>query len=187
MAGERRGPRNSAPPSDSAKRGPPSPGDAGGTGEPAAGSDLLVFRAGEERFALPVSGLEAVIEMPPVRPLPGMPTGMLGVAELRGSLIPVYSPERVLKVAVEEPAAAIVVRVAGTGRTAGAGRRIAIAISSAEGVTPYVPGFWTGVGGPAPRVGLVRGVSSFDGLLTTLVDGATFIAACIDTSAADAA
>ena len=154
--------------------------------EPVTGSELLVFRAGPERFALAVGELEAVIEMPPVRPLPGMPAGMLGVAELRGSLVPVYSPARVLNVEVREVAAAIIVQ---TGlRAAGvAGRRIAIAVSRAEGVTAYEPGEWSGVGGAVPHAGLVRGVATWEGHLVTLVDAATFVASCIDTSTVESA
>jgi purine-binding chemotaxis protein CheW len=146
---------------------------------PLAGSELLVFRAGPERFAMAVEGLEAVIEMPRIQPLPGMPTGMLGVAELRGSLIPVYSPARVLNIVVDDTTAAIVVRVGADG-TAGAGRRVAIAVTAAEGVTVYEPTAWSGVGGPAPEAGLVRGVATWDGQLTTLVDTASFVGACID-------
>ena len=54
--------------------------------------------------------------MPRLQPLPGMPAGMIGVAELRGSLIPVYSPARVLNVSVDQPTAAIIVRLDGEGR-----------------------------------------------------------------------
>lgn len=145
---------------------------------PAPGSELLIFRAGPERFALAVGGLEAVIEMPRLQPLPGMPPGMLGVAELRGSLVPVYSPARVLNVTMEETAAAIVARVGGDGTT-GVGRRVAIAVTGAEGVTVYEPAAWSGVDGCSSATGLVRGVATWDSQLTTLVDAEIFVAACI--------
>ena len=148
---------------------------------PAAGSELLIFRAGDERFAIAVSPLEAVIQMPKLQPLPGMPTGMIGVAELRGSLVPVYSPARVLNVDVGNPTAAIVVRLGRDG-TAGAGRRAAIAVTAAEGVMVYEPGAWSGIGGPTPSAGLVRGVTSIEGQLTTLVDTMAFVGACMDAS-----
>jgi len=159
----------------------PVPDDVPPDGGPTSGSELLVFRAGPERFALAVAGLESVIDMPPVRALPGMPPGMLGVAELRGSLVPVYSPARVLNVAVDDVTAAILVRTGQRGRP-GAGRRIAIAVSGAEGVTAYDPSAWSGVGGPTPHTGLVRGVGTWEGCLTTLVDAAAFVAACIEGS-----
>jgi purine-binding chemotaxis protein CheW len=162
------------------------PRDASPEIAPATGSELLVFRAGPERFALAVAGLESVIDMPPVRPLPGMPMGMIGVAELRGSLVPVYSPARVLNVSIDDPTAAIIVRTDQRG-SAGTGRRIAIAVSAAEGVTAFDPGAWSGVGGPTPRTGLVRGVATWEGYLTTLVDATAFVAACIEGSPAEAA
>jgi purine-binding chemotaxis protein CheW len=149
-------------------------------GEPglAAGSELLVFRAGPERFALAVQGLEAVIEMPRLQPLPGMPAGMLGVAELRGSLVPVFSPARVLNVPIDAAQAAIVARLGAEG-TASAARRVAIAVSAAEGVTVYEPAAWSGVDGSTSAAGLVRGVATWDGQLTTLVDAEIFVAACM--------
>lgn len=154
---------------------------AGAASGPAAGSELLIFRAGDERFAMAVSPLEAVIQMPRLQPLPGMPAGMIGVAELRGSLIPVYSPARVLNVSVDQPTAAIIVRL-GRGGTSSAGRRAAIAVTAAEGVTVYEPAAWSGVGGPTPTAGLVRGVTTVEGQLTTLVDTMAFVAACMDGS-----
>lgn len=142
------------------------------------GSELLVFRVGPERFALGIAGLEGVVDMPRLQPLPGMPIGMLGVAELRNSLVPVYSPERALNVALGAGTAALVVRVGGA-RAHGGARRIAIAVTAAEGVAIYDPVEWSGVGGPAPRAGLVRGVGTCEGQLTTLIDGATLVALCL--------
>jgi purine-binding chemotaxis protein CheW len=172
------------------KESPPSAaavtGDGSPRSEPVTGSELLVFRAGPERFALAVGELEAVIEMPAVRPLPGMPAGMLGVAELRGSLVPVYSPARVLNIEVREVGAAIIVQ-AGARAPGGSGRRIAIAVSRAEGVTAYEPSEWGGVGGAVPHAGLVRGVATWDGHLVTLVDATTFVASCIDSSGTEPA
>lgn len=150
----------------------------GGESVLAPGSELLIFRAGPERFALAVRGLEAVIEMPRLQSLPGMPAGMLGVAELRGSLVPVYSPARVLNVPIDTAQAAIVARLGPQG-TASAARRVAIAVSAAEGVTVYEPGNWSGVDGSTTAAGLVRGVATWDGQLTTLVDADIFVAACM--------
>jgi chemotaxis signal transduction protein len=127
-----------------------------------------------------------VIQMPRLQPLPGMPAGMIGVAELRGSLVPVYSPARVLNVNVDRATAAIVVRLGHDG-AAGAGRRAAIAVTAAEGVTVYEPSAWSGVGGPTPTSGLVRGVTTIEGQLTTLVDTVAFVAACTGGSSQEGA
>jgi hypothetical protein len=80
--------------------------------------------------------------------------------------------------------AAIVARVGPEGN-AGAGRRVAIAVTGAEGVTVYEPTAWSGVDGSTSAAGLVRGVATWDGQLTTLVDAATFVAACMAGSSAE--
>jgi purine-binding chemotaxis protein CheW len=137
--------------------------------------EMLIFLAGKERFAISASAIEAVIDMPAVRQLPAMPDGMLGVAELRGALVPVYSAARVLNVAIDEPSAGLVAR-------AGA-RRVVIAVAETDGVEVYDPTAWSGIGGAAPGSGLVRGVSARDGTLTTLIDLPTFVDACTGDSA----
>ena len=72
-------------------------------------SDTLVFRIGAERFAIDLGAVEEAIELPSVHHLPEMPDHLLGVFELRERLVPIYSPERVLRVALTEQAAAVLV------------------------------------------------------------------------------
>jgi len=127
-----------------------------------------------------VAAIESVIEMPPLTPLPVMPPAMLGVVELRGALLPIYSPAHVLRTVLEAPGAALIARRAG-GR-GDATRSIGIAIDGAEDVVLYDPDAWGGVGGPLPQGGLVRGVGTCDGHLTTLLDASLFIAACCATA-----
>lgn len=72
-------------------------------------SDTLVFRVGAERFAIDLAAVEEAIELPSVHHLPEMPDHLLGVFELRERLVPIYSPERVLRVALGSEAAAVLV------------------------------------------------------------------------------
>lgn len=72
-------------------------------------SDTLVFRVGAERFAIDLGAVEEAIELPSVHHLPEMPDHLLGVFELRKRLVPIYSPVRVLRVALTEQAAAVLV------------------------------------------------------------------------------
>ena len=72
-------------------------------------SDTLVFRVGDERFAVDLAAVEEAIELPSVHHLPEMPDHLLGVFELRERLVPIYSPERVLRVALGREAAAVLV------------------------------------------------------------------------------
>lgn len=72
-------------------------------------SNTLVFRVGAERFAIDLGAVEEAIELPSVHHLPEMPEHLLGVFELRGRLVPIYSPQRVLRVALTHDAAAVLV------------------------------------------------------------------------------
>ncbi len=143
--------------------------------EPAA--EVLIFRVGSERFAIDVAAIDEVIELPPIRPMPAMPPAMLGVCELRGALMPVYSPAIALNVPLAEAAAAIVARVprrpGAAGERAGT-RRVAIAVAAAEGVT-----VWESDAAQAlSNDGIVLGVSARDGALVALIDALAFVAAC---------
>src|ERR1700730_14791351 len=51
-------------------------------------SQYCVFRSGRERFCLPVLDVEEVLEWPSVTKLPLAPTYVVGVVNLRGSIIP---------------------------------------------------------------------------------------------------
>jgi purine-binding chemotaxis protein CheW len=79
-------------------------------------SETLVFRVAAERFAIDLAAVEEAIELPSVHHLPEMPDHLLGVFELRGRLVPIYSPERVLRVALAHEAAAVLVLRAGDKR-----------------------------------------------------------------------
>lgn len=78
--------------------------------------ETLVFRVAAERFAIDLAAVEEAIELPSVHHLPEMPEHLLGVFELRGRLVPIYSPQRVLNVALAHEAAAVLVLRAGDKR-----------------------------------------------------------------------
>jgi purine-binding chemotaxis protein CheW len=59
---------------------------------------LLVFRVGAERFAMPLAGVDEVIDGPSVQPLPDSSEHLLGVANVRGELVSVYDPRPLLRV-----------------------------------------------------------------------------------------
>lgn len=48
-----------------------------------------VFRAGRERFCLPVLEMEEVVDWPQVTPVPRAPAFLMGVFNLRGAIIPI--------------------------------------------------------------------------------------------------
>jgi purine-binding chemotaxis protein CheW len=90
-------------------------------------SDTLVFRVGAERFAIDLAAVEEAIELPSVHHLPEMPDHLLGVFELRARLVPIYSPERVLRVALGSDAAAVLVLRAND-------RRLGLAVDDVDDV-----------------------------------------------------
>jgi chemotaxis signal transduction protein len=151
----------------------PSPGMAGVAD---ITSELLVFRVGGEQFAMSVEAVEGISVMPPITPLPAMPDNQLGVCDLRGSLIPVYSPSAALNVRLGTPAVAM---IAWAGRTRlSPGRRVVIAVDEASGVTAIHERGWGDIGGTPCTEGFVRGVSASGAELTTLLHASGFLAAC---------
>jgi chemotaxis signal transduction protein len=130
-------------------------------------TEVLTFRVGVERFAIDVTAAEEVIELPVISPLPAMSPSMLGVCELRGALLPVYSAARALKVPLVKPAAAIVMRVAG--------RRLGVAVCAAEGVTLWE----SAAAGFAGGDGMLLGITMHSGALLALIDARKLAAACV--------
>lgn len=77
---------------------------------------FLVFAVGNERFAVALSAVEEVIDVPPVQPLPDAPRAMLGIATLRGALVTLYDPHPLLNVeGTTRDAALLFTRRAGEG------------------------------------------------------------------------
>jgi purine-binding chemotaxis protein CheW len=58
---------------------------------------LLVFRVGSERFAVELSAVDEVIDLPAPQPVPDAPPALLGIAMLRGELIAVYDLRPLLR------------------------------------------------------------------------------------------
>ncbi|MEP6493045.1 MAG: chemotaxis protein CheW [bacterium] len=56
----------------------------------------VVFRVGAERFAVPMSDVDEVIEAPAVQRLPDAGATKLGIANVRGTFVTVYDPRSIL-------------------------------------------------------------------------------------------
>jgi purine-binding chemotaxis protein CheW len=59
---------------------------------------LLVFRVGSERFGVALSAVREVVDSPEARRLPDTPQSLLGVATVRGELVPLYDAREILDV-----------------------------------------------------------------------------------------
>src|ERR1700677_1956712 len=57
---------------------------------------FLTFRLQDRLYALPASEVAEVIRIPPVARMPQSPKGLLGLANLRGSILPVASGRSLL-------------------------------------------------------------------------------------------
>lgn len=68
---------------------------------------LLVFRMGREWFAVALGAVHEVIDPPALQPVPDASAKMLGVASLRGELVPVFDAAPILQVRGAAPAAVL--------------------------------------------------------------------------------
>lgn len=73
-------------------------------------TEVLLFRLGGERFAAALAAIDEAVDLPVLHSIPESPRELLGVFELRGRLIPLYSAARALRVTelVTVPACAFV-------------------------------------------------------------------------------
>jgi len=62
----------------------------------AGAARVVVCRIGSERFALPVASVRAVVALPPVARIPGAPTAVSGLVNVRGTLVTTVSGARLL-------------------------------------------------------------------------------------------
>ena len=130
--------------------------------------DLLVFRIGTERFAVPLDAVDELVESPRVRKVPGAPENLIGLFTLGETLLPLYSPTAMLGVEGRHDQVALVMR--------GGRSRIALAVDDADDVVHVSLADVL----DAPRTGrhddVVLGVVWNDGDLLTLLDARAVVA-----------
>ena len=89
--------------------------------------EILLFRIGNERFAVDLAAIEEAIDIPAVHFVPEMPSAMLGVTTVRGSLTPMYSPAAALGLSLHDGTSALIVRRGS--------RRVGIVVDEVDDVT----------------------------------------------------
>lgn len=57
---------------------------------------VVICRLGRERYALPMEQVVGVLRAPPIRCIPAAPQALLGLANLRGSVVPIVALDRLL-------------------------------------------------------------------------------------------
>ena len=133
--------------------------------------DLLIFRAGGELFATDLGAVEEAVEQPVIQPIPDAPIGLLGVVPVRDRMLPIYSPEGALRVALGgAPAAMVVLRTRG--------RRLGLAVDDVEDVIALEPGALRPAPGVEDADGVLLGIMWCDGDLVSVVDPEAIAAAC---------
>jgi purine-binding chemotaxis protein CheW len=135
-------------------------------------SETLVFRVATERFAIDLAAVEEAIELPSVHHLPEMPEHLLGVFELRGRLVPIYSPERVLRVALAHEAAAVLVLRAGE-------KRLGLAVDDVDDVLTIDGAAVRRAPIPENEDNVLLGVIRRGADLLALVDAQSLAQACL--------
>ncbi|RMG20642.1 MAG: purine-binding chemotaxis protein CheW [Deltaproteobacteria bacterium] len=84
-------------PEDGAKRVGAPPAEA------SAGAEFLAFWLAGERYALPIDALREIVRLPAVTEVPRTPPHVLGVATLRGEVLPILDLRPRLGLAEAEP------------------------------------------------------------------------------------
>jgi purine-binding chemotaxis protein CheW len=128
--------------------------------------DLLVFKAGGERFAVGLAAVDEVLDTGAITAFPQSPKTMLGVSEIRGALLPVYTPGFALGVEITGNKKIVVAR----GRD---GRRVGLAVDDAEGVMAFDFEMLN----TSSAQGMLLGISP-RGSLLAVVDIEALVAAC---------
>lgn len=124
-------------------------------------SKLLVFRLGEQCYALPLARVERIVRAVEVTPLPGAPPLVLGVIDVGGSLLPVFNLRRRFLLPEREVHPGDQFLIAST-----ALRRIALVIDGAWGVVAFQEPEITGSTHILPGLELIQGVVRLgDGLV----------------------
>lgn len=92
--------------------------------------DVIVFDLDGQRYGLPLQAVEHVIRAVEVTPLPQAPANVLGVINMQGCIVPVFSLRRHLRLPEREIEPEDQFIIAHTGR-----RRMALVVDAVNGVT----------------------------------------------------
>jgi len=131
---------------------------------------LVVFRLGEQRYALPLGTVQRIVRAVEVTPLPGAPALVLGMINVAGCVLPVLSlrqrfllPERNIGPAHQFVLAQMAQRV------------VALVIDEAQGVIEREPSAVVGSDRIVPGLEQFHGVVKLDDGLVLIHDLQTFL------------
>lgn len=136
---------------------------------------LLLFRLGKETFAAELGAVEEAVEVPELHDLPEMQTGMLGMFDLRGKLLPVYSAADVLGVPLAPGSTATLI-------LRGTGRRIGIAVDDVDDVIDADCSLLRNPPAGLDPDGVLLAVLQRGTALASVIDASALVAACLATT-----
>ena len=126
-----------------------------------ANAMLLVFRLGEQRYALRLDAVERIVRAVEVTPLPGAPAMVLGAIDVQGWVLPVLSIRQRFGLPQREIGPGDQFVLASTG-----GRSVALVIDEAQGLIEQPAGGIVSSAQIVPGVGQIQGVVKLeDGLV----------------------
>jgi purine-binding chemotaxis protein CheW len=142
--------------------------------------ELLLFRLGDELFAFDLVAAEEAVELELLHKVPDMPSTMLGVFDLRGRLVPVYSPSSALRSPRRQDAGVLLLMRVDE-------RRVGLAVDDVEDVMMLERAMLR----PPPMLDgeaqLLLGVAFFGDSLVSILDARSLITACAATTISEAA
>jgi purine-binding chemotaxis protein CheW len=125
----------------------------------------LMFLAGDQPVAVPIHSLRDVLLLESIMPLPGVPPWVLGLTNVRGTVVGVVDLAWFLgRGRLDARGGRLVVCYAGP-------RTVALAVADARRIVDYAPLDLAPVSGVTGRIGrYVRSVVPVDGALVPLLD-----------------
>ena len=133
-------------------------------------SNIVLFSLGEPRYALPLSTVESVIHAVEITPLPKAPEIILGVINLRGTVIPVIDIRKRFNLPYSEISIENHFIIAKTIK-----RKVAIVVDSVVGVSEISPSKTSDAVETLPFAGYLAGVAIIEGNIILINDLEKFL------------
>ena len=136
---------------------------------------LLLFRVGPETFAAELGAVEEAVEVPELHGLPEMQRGMLGMFDLRGKLLPIFSAAGVLGVPLAPGSTATLVIRSGS-------HRIGVAVDDVDDVIDADCAMLRNLPGGIDPEGVLVAILQRGTALASVIDASALVAACLASS-----
>ncbi len=131
---------------------------------------LVVFRLGEQRYALPLAAVERIVRAVEVTPLPGAPAIVLGAIDVEGRVLPVLNLWRRFLLPEREVSPVDQFLIAWTDR-----RMVALVMDEAQGVIEREQSAVIGSDRIVPGLEQFQGVVKLDDGLVLIHDLEKFL------------